>query len=351
MNKESNIRLNEVTIDTLFDQYNKIGFIYPTKKELLAPYFEQITKNWEALLNSEEDLLWVLDNVPNERKDFASVSFWRQSNYGLIAQHLVSNGNGLMPLKVMMEAQRMAEQDYTENEVKSGQNWFRPDNRYAFRVFASMFEKLGEERASLMRFQYLHLPFEHINMTAQNDFVVEEVTGIDLPFINFVKQQYNNVFVRAEELDTEDIQLTALAKKYQNAGLDRSRKILKIKDVQTGEIVSAIVANRAPLGLNFSFLENRAYYILDKNMDEKKRARVVSTMNTAIQPYYSDIELQALPIVTDEATSIELQHQKATFFKEYMQSIWLREGFAMWYEHIYSFLAKVEARWKARLAA
>lgn len=351
MNKDLNIRLNEVTIDTLFDQYNKIGFIYPAKKELLAPYFEQITKNWKTLLNSEEDLLWVMDNVPNARKDFASVSFWRQSNYGLIAQHLVSNGNGLMPLKVMMEAQRMAEQDYTENEIKSGQNWFRPDNRYAFRVFASMFEKLGEERASLIRFQYLHLSFEHINMTAQNDFAVEEVTGIDLPFINFVKRHYNNVFVRAEELDTEDIQLTALAKKYQNAGLDRSRKVLKIKDAQTGEIISAIVANRAPLGLNFSFLENRAYYILDKNMDEKKRAQVVAAMNTAIQPFYSDIELQALPIVTDELTSTELQNQKAAFFKEYMQSIWLREGFSMWYDHIYSFLSKVEARWKARLAA
>jgi len=351
MNKDSIIRLNEVSIDTLFEQYRKIGFIYPAKKELLAPYFEQITKNWEALLNSEENLLWVLTVAPNARKDFASISSWKQSNYGYIAQHLVSNGNGLMPLKVMMEAQRMGEQDYTENEIKSIQNWFRPDNRYAFRVFASMFEKLGEERASLMRFQYLHLPLEHIEDEVQTDFKLEEVRGIDIELINFVKEQYNNVFVRAEELDTNDIQLTKLDEKYQKSGLNRSRKVLKVRDVQAGKIVSAIVANRAPLGLNFSFLENRIYYILDKNMDEKKRPQLVKTMNASIKFYYSDFEVQVLPIVTDELTSIELQAQKAVFFKEYMQSIWLREGFAMWYEHIYSFLAKVEARWKARLAA
>ena len=86
-------------------------------------------------------------------------------------------------------------------------------------------------------------------------------------------------------------------------------------------------------------------------MEEKKRTQLVKTMNASIKSYYCNFEVQALPIVTDELTSTELQNQKAVFFKEYMQSIWMREGFAMWYEHIYSFLEKVEARWKARLAA
>ncbi len=351
MNNDSSIQFNEVSIDTLFEKYDEIGFIYPVKKALLSPYFQQITKNWEAMFKSKEDLLWVLTNAPNTRKDFASVSFWKQSNYGVIAQHLVSNGNGLLPLKLMMEAQRIAEHDYNEDQIKSGQNWFRPDNRYAFRVFASMFEKLGKDRASLIRFQYLHLPLKHITQEIQADFIVEEVTGIDLDFIAFVKRQYGNVFVRAEELDRDDIQLTAIAEKYQKSGLKRSRKIFKIKDAKSGKIVSAIIANRAPLGLNFSFLENRAYYITDKNLNSKKRAELLKVMNAVIKPYYSDFELQAIPIVADELTSQELQAQKAVFFKEYMQSIWLREGFATWYDHIYSFLAKVEARWKSKLAA
>ncbi len=345
------INFNKQSVSQLFKKYEEIGFIYPAKKELLAPHFKQIKRNWECLSKKEKDLLWILTNDSEDQKDFASVCVWKQSNYGLVAQHLVSNGNPFLSLKVMLAAQFKAEHHYDETEVKSSQNWFRPDNRYAYRVFASMFEKLGSKNASLILFQYLHLKLDQINTVQQSDFYVEEVRGIDQELIHFVQTQYGEVFLKAEELDDEDINLSKLGATFKKHGLNRSRKVFKIKDRQTKKAIATIVANRAPIGLNFSFIENRAYYILDKNLDSRKRALVLQTMHAAIKSYYKDFDLQAIPIVTDELSSTILQTQKATYIRAYYQSIWMRAGFPMWFTHIQSFLEKIEKRIEGRKKA
>ena len=340
--EEFKIKFNEIEVEELFKKYEEIGFIYPAKKTLLDPYFNLIIQNWEKLLKSNKDLLWILTKEQTEKRHFASVSVWKQSNYGLLAQHLVSNGNPFLSLKVMLAAQFRAEHYYGPKEVQSSQNWFRPDNRYAYRVFASMYDKLGPENASLIRFQYLHLKLDQIPRRPQSVFTAEEVNGRDPKLIAFVKRQYGEVFVRAEELDREDIQLSGVGALFHNHGLKRSRKVLKIRDSRTQKILAVIIANRAPLGLNFSFLENRSYYILDKNLENDKRGLVLKAMNAAIKPYYKDFDLQAIPIVTDALSAKALQSQKATLFREYIQSIWMREGFSLWYNHIHSFLKRIE---------
>ncbi|MEM7457292.1 MAG: hypothetical protein AAF456_23320 [Planctomycetota bacterium] len=79
-------------------------------------------------------------------------------------------------------------------------------------------------------------------------------------------------------------------------------------------------------------------------MGKKKRAKVLKVMSQAIKSYYEDFELQAIPIVTDAKSSDALEKQKATFLRDYMQSIWLRAGFPMWFQHIHTFLEKIEKR-------
>lgn len=337
------VDFNKVTVKELFYKYEEIGFIYPAKKALLTPYFNLIIENWEKLLKSKEDLLWILTKNHNG-KYFASVSVWQYNNYGVQAQHLVSNGNPFLSLKTMLAAQMKAKHHYARGEMRTSQNWFRPNNRYAYRVFASMYEKLGPRYASLLAFHYLFLRLDKVKYAEQNLYWVEEVSVVDNELISFIAKQYNEVFVRAEELDQEDIDLSLVNKVFQKYGLKRSRKVLKISDKQSGKIVACILANRAPLGLNFSFLENRAFYILDKRLDRNTRKVLIQTMNQSIKHFYKDFELKAIPIVTDETSSAILQQQGAEFFRVYMQSIWGEEGFSLWYDHIESFLKRIEKR-------
>lgn len=341
------IQFNQTSVDQLFQKYEDIGFIYPEKKQLLAPHFSQIRSNWKKALRTNEKLLWILTNQTAQDGAFASISVWRQSNYGLLAQHLVSSGNPFLSLEVMLAAQYKAEHEYGPDQVRSSQNWFRPNNRYAFRIFASMFDKLGDKKASLLKFDYLHQSLTAIKTVNDRRFIPEEVLGKDQALIDFVNGQYGEVFTRCEELDQTDIQLKSLAQTYGKYQLQRGRRVYKFKDAQTGEILACAITNKAPLGANFSFLEHRAYFIIDKSLPTEVRARLCRTMSATVKADYADFPLGSIPIVTDAKTSAVLQQQDATFTREYMQSIWLREGFSQWYEHIHSFLQKIRQRQRA----
>ena len=335
---------NQLSVSDLFQRYETIGFLYPAKKRLLSPYFDTIQGHWETLLDGTEDLLWILTREDVIKDHFASISVWKNSNRGVLAQHLVSSGNPFLSLYVMLAAQYKFAHHYDSTEVNSSQNWFRPNNRYAYRVFASMFKKLGASRASLMRFQYLHQDLASLSSKQNPSFLVEELVHPDASFIQFVSRHYNSVFVQAEELDQPDLSLNKLGKRFQILGMERSRKILTFKDPNSHKLLACVIANRAPMGLNFSFLENRAYYLTDPRLEYGTRDRLLLAMSQAIEPFYEDFPLGVLPIVTDAYCSHLLQKQGACLIREYMQSIWMRDGFELWYQHIWSFLERIERR-------
>ena len=347
--EDFNVALNQEEVHHLFQQYEQIGFLYPAKKALLAPHLKEITHNWETLINSKEEFLWVLTHQHNN--NYSSVCAWKQSNYCMLAQHLVSTGNPFLSLKVMLASQFRAEYCFSKNEVNASQNWFRPNNRYAYRVFASMYKKLGPKKSNLRAFDYLHLLLTKINTPTKNDFIAEPISGIDLEFIQFVQQQYGEVFVQAEELNQNDLELTSMNQLYQSYGLQRYRRIVNFRCKSNKQIVASAIINRAPLGINFSFLENRTYYIISEDLTSQERLQLIEEMNDAVKAFYQDFALQVIPIVTDGTSSKILQQLSAKFLRVYMQSIWMRSGFALWFDHIYSFLKRIEGRQLIRKAS
>ena len=340
--EEDHIAFNEISIDQLFKKYEEVGFLYPAKKTLLRAHFTTVTQNWKKLIHGANDLLWFMNTKEACERCFASVSICKETSSGILAQHLVANGNPSIFLKVMLAAQNRAKQIYGEEEFRACQNWFQPDDRYLFRVFATMYDHLGPDKSALSLFHYLHLPLTQIKENYGWDYQAEAVRGFDPECISFVRRQYGGVFVKAEELDQEDIELKKLAATFATQGLKRSRNVYKIRDTHTHKIVACIIANRAPLGMNFSYLENKAYYIFDKNLESIERRLVLHTANAIIKPLYLDIALQAIPIVTDASTSSELIGLRAFFVRVYMQSIWIQKGFKLWDDHIHAFLARME---------
>jgi hypothetical protein len=206
---------------------------------------------------------------------------------------------------------------------------------------------LGTDNAALALFHYLHKPLSQIRETEEEHYFLEPVRGMDPEFIAFVRDHYGRAFVRAEELDQEDIELGSLQKQYQALGLDRYRRTFKVRDSYSGQIVAAAIANRAPLGINFSYLENRAYYLLDRGLKAADRRQVLEVIDAGLKPIYRDLVLQCIPVVTDAVTSSVMVLQRAFFIKACMQSIWLRAGFPQWYQHIHSFLQKKACRKRA----
>ena len=71
--KGFNVELNQESVETLFQQYERIGFLYPEKKALLAPHLATIIKNWKKMLQSNGELLWIFSNKKQDNNYFSSV--------------------------------------------------------------------------------------------------------------------------------------------------------------------------------------------------------------------------------------------------------------------------------------
>ena len=332
------VSLNAIQADALFKFYKDAGFLYPDKLTQLIPYADVISDNWNTLINNKEGLLLVLTATQNNTEKFASITLWKNGTNSIFSQHLVSNGNPRLSLLLILESMRAIQWDTDHSSYKSTQNWFRLNNRYARRVFATSHKILGKAHSSLIRFQYLTLPLTQIQKNTSNLFKIEEISEPSHTLNDFISKQLNPVFISAEELNNNDIQLSELKEKYESCHLQRRRSVLKISDSETNEIIGCIIANRAPLGLNFSFLENRTYYIVDRNLDKMKLEIMVREINCLLQPFYQGIECQSIPIVTDKKTAETLLDNGANFIREYTQVIWLKEARFELQNYFYSLL-------------
>ncbi len=348
--KDYHIDLNAISVEHLFSKYEEIGFLYPEKKKIIEPYYDEIKANWESILKSNKDLIWLLSKSSNDLKEFASITVVRNTMGGRLAQHLVSNGNPFSTLKIMLAAQNQALYHCHEHEIHACQNWFRPNNRYAFRVFGSIHDHLGEENSSIQPFHYLHIPQNAIQEIKTDKFRIEEVFQIDHELNGFIAQHSSEVFIKGEELDNADLTLKELNGYYEEVGLGRTRKILKFRNCKNDQIVGCVIANRAPLGLNFSFLGNRAYYFIDDHLDNSVKHELIQTMSLAIWSFYENFQPGFIPVVTNELCANHLSRQGAIFQRIYVQSIWLKDGFHEWYEHISSFISKIEKRYSRHAA-
>lgn len=348
--KDYNIDLNSISIDHLFSKYEEIGFLYPEKKRIIDPYYDLIKANWEAMLQSNKDLIWLLSKSDHDQKEFASITVVRNTMGGRLAQHLVSNRNPFSTLKIMLAAQNQAIHHSDEHEINACQNWFRPNNRYAFRIFGSINDHLGQEYSSIQQFHYLHIPQNAIQPFNSENYLIEEVHLIDAELKNFITQLSSEVFIKGEELDQEDISLQKLNKLYSEVGLERKRVVLKFTDRKSNRIVGCVIGNRAPLGLNFSFLGNRAYFFVDNHLDNAEKNVLIRLMSSSIQPFYENFRPGFIPVVTNELCANHLTRMGAIFQRIYVQSIWLQGGFHEWYKHISSFISKIEKRYSRHAA-
>ena len=65
----------------------------------------------------------------------------------------------------------------------------------------------------------------------------------------------------------------------------------------SGEVIGLAVANRGPLGLNFSFLENRLDLLLSNKLDIKRGQHVSTVLLAETAEFFRSVQLDSIPIV------------------------------------------------------
>lgn len=333
------VQVNRIDVDELFDLYERTGFLYPEKAARLLPHLDRVKDNWRSMLRAEESLLYIL-TAGDEKRGRAALAVWRTTRHGWTYQHLVSENNPYASRAVMLAAEA---ESILKGSDQSAQNWYRPENRFPARVFGSMIQTIGGSLSSSQRHGFFALPRK---FAAGSDHGVrimpyDQARNRDLCAI--ASQTRGHVYVAAEEL-MNDVPFKSLDNLYRRVGLRRTRQVWMAYRKGKDEIIGAVLVYRGPLGLNFSYLENRCDLILAPYLSESEVESVASGLLSAAVTAYGDFELDEIPLIAPENMVQPIVKLGAQFLRHYCQCIWLKDGYARSYRHVDSFYSKVLVR-------
>jgi hypothetical protein len=335
------VQVNSITVDELFDLYERTGFLYPDKAARLRPYMGQVKENWRRMFEAGESLLYVL-TAGDEKQGHASLAVFRTTYRGWTFQHLVSEDNPFASRAVMLAAEAAS---ILKGSEESAQNWFRPENRFPARVFGSMIQAIGGSLSSAQNHAYFGLPRKLSLPSDSGIRIVPYEAAYNRDLCSLAEMTRGQVYVTAEELAT-DVTLKSLDMLYRRVDLRRSRHVWLA--YRQNQPVGAALAYRGPLGLNFSFLENRCDLLLAPDLDQTETQRVAAGLLGAAVTAYDTFELDFIPLIAGEFATPVLVNLGAQFVRHYCQCIWLKGGYARSYRHVDSFYSKVLDRAKKR---
>jgi len=322
------LQMNNVDPAVLFDRYERGGFLYPKKRQLLDAFMPEITANWRKAIQAGDKILWY---VTHETPDgaWATMSGWKSTHTGWVAQHLVS----VSPRASKHVLLTCQDWEIRRSESNSYQNWFQPTNRSARALHGSIEEDLGASSASVRSYDYFSLPVDFLPSPEQYSITIQRGESDSQSLIcSLAEQERGTVYVAAEELDHPDLELHAVDELYKSVGLRRYRRIFLARRSDTTAPCGVAIAYRGPLGLNFSYLENRIDLILAP-MHESESSNAARCLLSTASQLYTDFSPGQMLVTTVDSHRNLMESVGAKRLRTYCQSIWLRRGFEAWKVH------------------
>jgi hypothetical protein len=333
------VQVNEIAVNELFALYERTGFLYPDKAARLTPHIAQVRENWRRMLRGGDSLLYVL-TAGDEERGRASLAVWRTTQHGWMSQHLVSESNPYASRSVMLAGSAAS---ILKGVDESHQNWFRPENRFPTRVFGTMVQTIGESLSSVQRHAYFSLPRRMSLPSGGGIRTAAYNLSHKGALCAIASAARGSIYVAAEEL-AGDVEFEAIDELYRRVGLRRTRHVWLAYKGNKEEPVGAAIAYRGPLGLNFSYLENRCDLLLHPTLPESEALGVVASLLKASSVAYRDFELNDIPVITDQIAVPAMLKLGVEFVRHYCQGIWLKDGNPGFYRHVDRFYSKLLVR-------
>jgi hypothetical protein len=338
--EEYGCNVNAIAVEDLFRRYEQSGFLYPAKKKFVEPHLPLIQDNWRRAMTAGEQLHYVVTYQQNGNHDpeaWATVSTWRSTQTGFQTQHLVAVGGPSASRAVLLAAQGVRVHNYLG---ESTQNWFRPNNRFANRIFGSCGSGIDRDQWHLVQNSYLAVP-PAIGVTNAKIKIERGICDRSASVSQAVLEICGPVYTKAHDLEHDDLELDAVNEMYRRVGLFRYRRIWLAFVGREEKPAAVAIAYRGPLGFNFSLLENRCDMLVRPGTAPEDIAPLLRSLILSVAPTYEDFPLGFVPVTTAEQNAPVLIDQGAVPIRTYLQSIWLRPAFSQWYRHVERFYRRL----------
>jgi hypothetical protein len=309
-------RINSISFEDLLAKYEAAGFLYPAKRERLAPYMSAAADTWERTLAAGDELRRVVTYEPEGGRHWGSVDNWRSSYGGWVIQHLVANGGGVGSRASALTA--IARCGADPNFV-SAESWFRPSNPFPHRIIGGSVHATGGGLSARADYEYIAVP---PHATPQGGVAVRETTAASVDIVELIYRHRGPVYSVVSAV-AEDPCLETVDARYRSVGLRRYRRIWRADNL-SGTCIGVALAHRGPLGLNFSFLENRCDLIVDQELPEDDATDVAVALLGAAAEAYNDFAPNFVPTVVPGPLATSLIAFGAKRLQTYSQVSWLR---------------------------
>src|SRR2546430_16608633 len=104
--------------------------------------------------------------------------------------------------------------------------------------------------------------------------------------------------------------------------------------------MGAAIAYRGPLGVNFTYLENRCDLLLHPTLPESEVLAAAAALLMASSAAYEDFELDEIPVIAEEMATHVLLNLGAEFLRQYCHGFWLQDGHPLFFRQVYGVYSK-----------
>jgi len=229
------------------------------------------------MLGADESLLYVL-TAGDKKRGRASLAVWRTTHHGWMSQHLVCENNPYASRAVMLAAAAGA---IRKGSDLSAQNWFRPENRFPSGV---RFDGADHRRASLVSAKACVFRF------AQNTIAAHGKPNSHRTVQSIAQRSaFGNRFGRARKhlcrggRATAGRRIQCCRRTVSQCRAAAHTACLAGLSGQQRRTIGAAIVYRGPLGVNFSYLENRCDLLLHPTFRIRSFG-VASSLLSALRP-------------------------------------------------------------------
>jgi hypothetical protein len=311
-------RINTVSLEDLLAKYQAAGFLYPAKRERLARYMPAVADTWERTLAAGDELRRVITFESDDGTRWGSVDAWRSSTGSWTIQHLVANGGGVGSRASVLTA---ISRCWADPDFAAAESWFRPSNPFPDRIMGASVHAVGEHLAARADYEYIAVAPGALPRALAP---TRETTTASRDLLELTDRNRGHVYTVGAAL-AQDPGLEGIDTRYRCVGLRRYRRIW-LAESRSGYCAGAALAHRGPLGLNFSFLENRCDIIVDQDLPEEEATDITVALLVAASEAYDDFAPNFVPAVVPEPLAEPLLALGGSRLQTYAQIIWLRSG-------------------------
>jgi hypothetical protein len=327
-------KINAVSLEDLLVRYEASKFLDRTKGDTLAPDLDAVSDTWERMLSAGEELRRVITFESEDGRRWGSVDAWLSGPGTWAVQHLAANGGGVGSRASILTsvARCLADPDFIAAE-----SWFRPSNPFPHRVLGDSVDAIGEDVSSRSDCEYLAVNARCVPGTRALVSEVRDAAGDLLDLLDLLGRSHTKVNIVTKGV-TRDLGLEGVDAIYRMVGLRRYRRTWLARS-RSGDCLGAVLAHRGPVGLNFSFLENRCDLVLFPGLAPELAADAAAGLLAAAADAYEDFSPGFIPVATPAACAPAVVWMGASAIRTtvvggqapeatYSHISWLRPGLA-----------------------